>query len=100
MPGRLFRVSQQYAALYEPSSKDTVIGDVVRFPEHLAGDILEGLDRYEGIVAGLSTPPPFKREVVRVQRPEGSWLDCWAWLCNHSVAGCSQIRHGDALSRV
>ena len=99
MPGRLFRVNQHYGAICDPASPETVVGDIVQFPAELAQVILDGLDRYEGIAPGQPGEPAFRREKVDVLRPDGTRLSCWTWLYALSTSGCSQIRHGDALSR-
>lgn len=99
MPGRLFRVNQQYAAIYDPAAEETVVGDIVQLPCDMAELILNGLDRYEGIAPGQPGEPAFRREKVDILRPDGTRLSCWTWLYALSTSGCSQIRHGDALSR-
>jgi gamma-glutamylcyclotransferase (GGCT)/AIG2-like uncharacterized protein YtfP len=97
MPGRLFRNGSLHGAVYEEKSESHVVGDVLELPPERAEDILVSLDRYEGIGSGLPKPSPFRRGRVAVVLENGTRVDCWAWLYNLPLSGCSYIRHGDAL---
>ena len=99
MPGRLFRSTATYGALYEPGSNTKVLGDLLELPAAAAQEILTSLDRYEGIGPGMPRPHPFRRDVVQVEREDGEMVECWTWLYNLPTKGCSLVRHGDALSR-
>ena len=99
MSGRLFRSGSVHAAVYEPDTNHSVVGDVLELPEGRVCELLSSLDRYEGIGAGLPNPPAFKRELVWVSAVDGTALQCWAWIYILPTKGFSHIRHGDALRR-
>lgn len=99
MPGRLFRRGAVLGALYEHDSESGVLGDVLEPPLARAGEILSSLDRYEGIGAGRSGPATFRRERVSVVMADGTGIECWAWLYNLPLKGCSHVRNGDALAK-
>ena len=95
--GRLFRNGLQFAAVHEPNGHKEVTGDVLVLPELHAGDIIESLDRYEGIGAGMPGPPAFHRRLIPVTLAGGEMLVCWAWLFALSIAGLPEVRSGDCL---
>lgn len=69
----------------------------MELPAGHADNMLISLDRYEGIGAGLSTPPCYVRQCVSATLHDGTPLRCWAWLWNLPVDGMKHLRHGDAL---
>ena len=87
----------QYAAIHEPDGTKEVTGDVLVLPDPHAGEILESLDRYEGIGTGMPGPAAFKRQLIPVLLSGGEILECWAWLFALSVIGLPEVRSGDCL---
>ena len=99
MAGRLFRSGSVHGALFEPGSVSSVIGDVLELPAGRAEEFLTSLDRYEGIGSRMPKPATFRREQVQVTLDDGTRIECWTWLYNLPVKGCSLVRHGDALAK-
>lgn len=97
MPGRLFRNGAHFCALHEPESDSRVLGEVVELPDGHATGILNSLDHYEGIGAGLASPPSYVRQSVSTTLSDGTVVLCWAWLWTQPVDGMKHLRHGDAL---
>jgi len=97
MPGRLYRAGPQHVAVYEQESASHVWGDVLELPPDRAEEMLTSLDRYEGIGTGLPKPATFRRDRVNVALEDGAVVECWAWLYDLPVKGCSHLRHGDSL---
>lgn len=98
LPGRLFRHGAHFAAVHEPESKKEVVGDILLLPHPYAGEILQSLDRYEGIGAGLAGQPVFQRHKVMAVLEDGNRVECWTWLFLLPVQGLMEIRSGDALA--
>ena len=96
LKARLYRVGAHFAAV--PDAHSRVTGEVLLLPPAGAGGILESLDRYEGIGAGLPGPPSYRREKVTVLLAGGEPLECWTWLYCRDVQGLAEVSGGDALS--
>jgi gamma-glutamylcyclotransferase (GGCT)/AIG2-like uncharacterized protein YtfP len=94
--GRLFRHGAQFAAIYEPDGSKEITGEIFLLPADHGEQVLESLDRYEGIGVGLRGEPAFQRERVMAILTDGNCMECWTWVFALPVNGLTEIRGGDA----
>jgi gamma-glutamylcyclotransferase (GGCT)/AIG2-like uncharacterized protein YtfP len=100
MKGRLFRRGAGFAAIYEPNGAAEIIGEVLELPDAGAEQILDSLDRFEGIGIGTGLPgaPVFVRERIPVELFDCAPLECWVWTYCGPVEDLAPVRNGDALA--
>jgi gamma-glutamylcyclotransferase (GGCT)/AIG2-like uncharacterized protein YtfP len=100
MKGRLFRRGTGFAAIYEPEGAAEILGEVLELPGAGAEQILDSLDRFEGIGIGQPGAPVFVRERLPVMLLDRAPLECWVWTYSGPVADLAPVRNGDALTIV
>lgn len=98
MKGRLFRRGAGFAAIYEPNGAAEILGEVLELPGAGAEQILDSLDRFEGIGTGLPGAPVFVRERIPVVLLDCAPLECWVWTYCGPVEDLAPVRTGDALT--
>jgi len=98
MRGRLYRRGAGFAAIHEPDGASEIVGEVLELPGAGAEQILDSLDRYEGIGRGLPGPPAFARERISVALDGSTALECWVWTYCGPVEDLILVRNGDALT--
>lgn len=97
MKGRLFRHGTGFAATHEPDGGAEIVGEVIELPETGADQILDSLDRYEGIGTGLPGPPAFVRQRIPVLLAGQLSMECWTWIYRGPLETLVPVKHGDAL---
>jgi len=89
--GALYNLGEYPGALYEPTSKQKVWGDVVLLDS--ATKVLKVIDEYEGYGPNEEQPNLFVREIIPAVTDAGL-VDCWVYLYNLPVSGLLQIVSG------
>jgi gamma-glutamylcyclotransferase (GGCT)/AIG2-like uncharacterized protein YtfP len=99
--GRLYNIGSYPGALYLPNDPKLIYGSVYAlFPDSLA-DLLQSLDKYEGVqtVQSENEPDEYIRRIVSVTCA-GQPISCWVYLYNWPVDSLHQIDSGDYVQYI
>ncbi len=95
-PAKLYDLGS-YPAAVPDNEGGMVTGDLYRL--HRPERIFPLLDRYEGCTDMDGSEADYRREVKRVQLPDGESVHAWVYLYNRPTDGLKVIPGGDYLQR-
>jgi gamma-glutamylcyclotransferase (GGCT)/AIG2-like uncharacterized protein YtfP len=94
-PGILYDFGRYPGALFQPESKDRIVGHVLALRN--VERLLKELDAYEGII---DPAPGFMRIELAVRLDRGGGIDAWAYGLIEPPARARRIGSGDFIAHV
>ena len=91
-PGLLYQIDWYPGAVYEKDSESMVYGEVYKLQN--APDLIKELDEYEEVFEDENVSL-YVRRIVPVKMEDQSFLDCWVYLYNQTVADLRRIETGN-----
>ncbi len=90
--GRLYLVAHYPGLLLSDDARDVVFGELFALPA--SGDLLAGLDDYEGCGANDAAPTAYLRQRMTVTRADGTLSSAWTYVYNRDVVPDRRIASG------
>lgn len=93
--GKIYKISWFPGAITSINTSDKVYGSIFKLinPE----TVFNVLDNYEGVGENHPKPNLYKKEIVKAYLEDGTVLQSWVYIYNHTVSHLDQIISGDFL---
>lgn len=95
--GQLYLVAHYPGLLLSDDAADVVHGELFELPA--SGDLMAGLDDYEGCGPTDPHPTAYLRQIVPVTRADGGTIKAWTYVYNRDVVPARRILSGNFHKR-